>query len=231
MAAVDLTTFLFPANPQSPAIESFHAALQIARTLAACHRTSPLPSALFSTSRARRREYVATGAPFSESARLHLTRQEQCRAARGASLRGAGGCCGGGLRCALVCSCCACLRCVCARTERLLLDRGPNLPKEGRPCWTSLSFRRRTLSLWHRGCTLGIRAMGTACGAGATARATAGRRDSERGRAEAGRGQRQGWQRQGGRQSKRIIGEQQRSARAAAARQQGGEIADVGGSG
>ena len=33
MAAVDQHTCLFPANPQSPAMESFHAALQIARAL------------------------------------------------------------------------------------------------------------------------------------------------------------------------------------------------------
>ena len=33
LAAVDLTTCLFPANPQSPLIDSFHAALQIARAL------------------------------------------------------------------------------------------------------------------------------------------------------------------------------------------------------
>ena len=33
LAAVDLTTCLFPANPQSTVIDSFHAALQIARAL------------------------------------------------------------------------------------------------------------------------------------------------------------------------------------------------------
>ena len=49
LAAVDLTTCLFPANPQSPLIDSFHAALQIARAHAACRRTLLFPSTLFLT--------------------------------------------------------------------------------------------------------------------------------------------------------------------------------------
>ena len=54
LAAVDLTTCLFPANPQSPAIDSFHAALRShglygmeSMQRAAAHRCSP--STLFLT--------------------------------------------------------------------------------------------------------------------------------------------------------------------------------------
>ena len=49
LAAVDLTTCLFPANPQSTVIDSFHAALRSHGLYAACRRTSLFPSTLFLT--------------------------------------------------------------------------------------------------------------------------------------------------------------------------------------
>ena len=49
LAAVDLTTCLFPTNPQSTVIDSFHAALRSYGLYAACRRTSLFPSTLFLT--------------------------------------------------------------------------------------------------------------------------------------------------------------------------------------
>ena len=147
LAAVDQHTCLFPANPQSPAMESFHAALQIARALCtvppriaapehavldfstvgrSAHRVIRAQLAALLRDMQRhllRRDTVAldqygialidcsrgtndaecvhkqivttfgswnpvftdrpsADRPFSESVRLRLARQEQCRAAR-----------------------------------------------------------------------------------------------------------------------------------------------------